>query len=37
MGIEAFWTVVCYAVVVGIGALACWVFLYLPFHHEPHS
>jgi hypothetical protein len=28
---EAFWAAVCWAVVIGVGALLVWVFLVAPF------
>ena len=34
MDLEYFWAAVCWAVVLGIGGLATWVFVYLPFHHD---
>jgi len=35
MDLEYFWAAVCWAVVIGLGALMTWIFLILPF--QPHD
>jgi hypothetical protein len=35
MDVEYFWAAICWAVVIGVGALLTWIFLVQPFrHHE---
>ena len=37
MDLEYFWAAVCWAVVIGLGALMTWIFLILPFQPHDHS